>query len=166
MSTIERVKNIFKDDLFPEQALNSKMSFNGAKFTDIMQIFEIFIALKKLMSKYNKANSTDTENIITELQQSAKDIKDYMHCMHLRFTSNIFVQKLQPKELDDAYWEVLLNDKSVLREHDFSKKFELATGFEIGDKAGLDPTFTQFEVFKIRLKHAHVALREAFSETH
>lgn len=154
-----------KDYLFPEQALNPKKSFIAVNFTDIIHIFDGLIELKELMSNYNTVDTTKTQNIITKLQEVSKDIEDYIDIMRLRFTSTFFFQKMEPKELDDAYWAVLHQDESKLQEYDFRAKFKRATGFKIDDKQGLDPTLTEFEVFKIRLKKAISALRTAFRET-
>lgn len=165
MSPIEKVKIIFRDDLFPEQAINPGMSLKNSKNTDIIKILENLIELKELMSKYHGVDAPEIDNIRIKLEQVFSDLKHYLDMIRLRYTLTPDVARLEPKERDDAYWEVLLNDKSVLQEHDFSKKIKLATGFEIGDKVGLDSELTEFEIFKTRLKNACSALRNAFSAT-
>lgn len=165
MSPVEKVERIFRDDLFPEQAIDRGKSLKDSKFTDIIQILENLIELKELMSKYRGVDASETNNIVTKLQKVSSDLEHYLDMIRLRYTIAPDVKRLEPKERDDAYWAVLHEDKSKLQEYDFSAKFKRATGFEIGDKQGLDPTLTEFGVFKIRLKKTISALQKAFQYT-
>jgi hypothetical protein len=163
MSRIQRAKKIFEGDLFPEKAINPGNSFNGSKFTDIIQILENLIELKELIRNYQRVHPSETDNIATKLRRVSSDLEKYFSMLELRFSLTKNIKLLESKERDDAYWEVLFENESKLQEYGFSAKFKLATDFEIGDKQGLDSELTDFGIFQKRLQNALSERNMAFS---
>ena len=159
---IARVKRIFRDDLFPAQAVNSNF-IASVSFADIINILQGLIDLKELLNEYQPNDSSKTEDLKAKLQAVKKDMHAYISSLNLRFTLTVVIARLTEKEKHDLYWEILQEGISVLQPNNFKEKFKEATGYELGDTTGSNHNWTKFNVFRARLEDEYSYLKQVFS---